>query len=295
MHHGLPNYNKIKGVLVTYQQIRVNNFPFHSFFGSPVRFQGNLSGKTLAGIDIEFHIEGSGYNSEVDALLNQEIVTVEDPFVNRSYRASIRQISHSNFNGRAANYRFELRELDMILEFKVLEIEGHQYPVARFVERGLGEEGVDRDALLHLSREQFEEIQSLFKPGPILVRRIGVDEEPLTVRYGGGMYWSRHEEGENTYYKQIVHLVPINIPPSRLNLALGVEQEALARMICSLSARFEALVNELAQNNIISPERQSALLGDDWKGLLDTQRIGNITRQTMRVRDADEELVAGNQ
>lgn len=70
MHPGIPNYNKIKGVLVTYQQIRVNNFPFHSFFGSPASFQGNLSEKTLAGIDIEFHIEGSGYNSEVDALLN---------------------------------------------------------------------------------------------------------------------------------------------------------------------------------------------------------------------------------
>ncbi|HYT36455.1 MAG TPA: hypothetical protein VEL49_04690 [Ktedonobacteraceae bacterium] len=278
-----------------YQQIQVNNFPFHPSFGSPVSFQGNLSGKTLAGIDVEFHIEGSGHSSEVDALLDQEVVTVEDPFVNRSYRASIRQTSHSNFNDRAANYHFELREIDMTPEFKILEIEGHQYPVARFVERDLGEEGVDRDVLLHLSKEQFEEVQSLFKPGPILVRRIGVDEEPLTVRYGGGMYWSQHEEGDNTYYKQIVHLVPIDIPVSnKINLAIGTEQEALVRMVCSLTARFEALVNELAQNNVISLERKSAIIGDDWKGLLDTQRIEDITRQTMRVRDADEELIAGN-
>lgn len=279
---------------MSHQQIRVNNFPFHPSFGSPVSFQGNLSGKTLAGIDVEFRIEGSGHNSEVDELLNQEGVTVEDPFVNRSYRASIRQTSHSDFNGRVAIYRFELREIDVAPEFRMLEIEGHQYPVARYIERDLGEEGVDRDALLHLSREQFEEVQSLFKPGPILVRRIGVDEEPLTVRYGGGMYWSRHEESGNTYYKQIVHLVPINIPPSRLNLALGVEQEALARMVCSLTARFEALVNELAQNNVISPERQSALLGDDWKGLLEIRHIDDITRQTTRVPDADEEFVGGN-
>lgn len=280
---------------MTHQQIRVNNFPFHPSFGSPVRFRGNLSGGTLAGIDLEFHIEGSGHNSEVDALLNQELVTVEDPFVNRSYRASIRQTFHSNFNGHTANYRFELREIDMTPEFKMLEIEGHQYPVARYVESDLGEERVDRDALLHLSREQFEEVQSLFKPGPILVRRIGVDEEPLTVRYGGGMYWSQHEEGDNTYYKQIVHFVPIDISLSKFNLALGTEQEALVRMVCSLTARFETLVNELAQNNVISPERQSALLRDDWKELLDTQRIDDITRQTMRVRDADEELVVGNQ
>ncbi len=281
---------------MSYQQIQVNNFPFHPSFGSPVSFQGNLSGKTLAGIDVEFHIEGSGHSSEVDALLDQEVVIVEDPFVNRSYRASIRQTSHSNFNDRAANYRFELREIDMTPEFKVLEIEGHQYPVARYVERDLGEEGVDRDALLHLSREQFEEVQSLFKPGPILVRRIGVDDEPLTVRYGGGMYWSQHEEGDNTYYKQIVHLVPIDIPVSnKFNLALGTEQAALVSMVCSLTARFEALVNELAQNNVISLERKSAIIGDDWKGLLDTQRIEDITRQTMRVRDADEEFIAGNQ
>ncbi len=281
---------------MTHQQIRVNNFPFHPSFGSPVSFQGNLSGKTLAGIDVEFHIEGSGHSSEVDALLDQEVVIVEDPYVNRSYRASIRQTSYSSINDRAATYRFELREIDMTPEFKVLEIEGHQYPVARYVERDRGDEGVDRDALLHLSKEQFEEVQGLFKPGPILVRRIGVDEEPLTVRYGGGMYWSQHEEGDNTYYKQIVHLVPIDIPVSnKFNLALGTEQAALVRMVCSLTARFEALVNELAQNNVISLERKSAIIGDDWKGLLDTQRIEDITRQTMRVRDADEELIGGSQ
>jgi hypothetical protein len=283
-------------MLMTHQQIRVNNFPFHSSFGSSVRFQGNLSGKTLAGIVVAFHIEGSGYSSEVDALLNQDVVTVEDPFVNRSYRASIRQTSYSSINGRAATYRFELREIDMTPEFKILEIEGHQYPVARYVERDLGEEGVDRDALLHLSREQFEEVQSLFKPGPISVRRIGVDEEPLTVRYGGGMYWSLHEEDDNTYYKQIVHLVPIEIPVSnKINFAIGTEHQALVRMVCSLTARFEALVNELAQNNVISHERTLAILGDDWKGLLDAQRIDEIIRQTMKVPDADEELVSGNQ
>ncbi len=280
---------------MTFQQIRVNNFPFHPSFGSPVSFQGKFSGKTLAGIDVEFHIEGSGYKSEVDALLSQEIVTVEDPFVNRSYRASIRQLSHSNFNGRAANYLFELREVDMTPEFKVLEIDGYQYPVVRYVESDLGVQGVGRETLLHLSREQFEEIQSLFKPGPILVRRIGVDEEPLTVRFGGGMYWSQHEEGSNIYYKQIVYLVPINIPQLRFTPALGKEQEALVRMICSLTARFEALVYELAQYNVISPERRSALLGDDWKALLDTQRISEIIRQTTRVHDADDEFVAGNQ
>ncbi len=257
---------------MTHQQIRVNNFPFHSSFGSPVRFQGNLSGKTLAGIDVAFHIEGSGYSSEVDALLNQDVVTVEDPFVNRSYRASIRQTSYSSTNGRAATYRFELREIDMTPEFKILEIEGHQYPVARYVERDRGDEGVDRDALLHLSKEQFEEVQ------------------------GGGMNWSLHEEGDNTYYKQIVHLVPIEIPVSnKINFAIGTEHQALVRMVCSLTARFEALVNELAQNNVISHERSLAILGDDWKGLLDTQRIDEIIRQTMKVPDADEELVSGNQ
>src|SRR6266699_444709 len=81
---------------------------------------------------------------------------------------------------------------------------------------------------------------------------------------------------------------------NKINLAIGTEQEALVRMVCSLTARFEALVNELAQNNVISLERKSAIIGDDWKGLLDTQRIEDITRQTMRVRDADEELIAGN-
>lgn len=279
---------------MTYQQIRVNNFPFHSSFGSPVSFQGNLSEKTLAGIDVEFRIEGSGHNSEVDELLKEKVVTVEDPFVNRSYSASIRLTSHSDFNGRSATYQFELTEIDVAPEFKMLEIEGHQYPVTRHVESDLREEGVDRYALLHLSVEQFEEVQRLIKPGSIKVRRTGVDEEPLTVRYGGGMYWSQHQEGGNTYYKQIVHFVPVDIPPSPFTLASGAKQDALAEMVCSLTVRFEALVNELAQNNVISPERQSALLGNDWRGLLDSQRIDDITRQTMRVHDADEELVEGN-
>ena len=50
------------------------------------------------------------------------------------------------------------------------------------------------------------------------------------------------------------------------------------------------LVNELAQNDVISNERKMALLSENWKGLLDASRINEIGWQTSKVPDAEKEL-----
>jgi len=80
------------------------------------------------------------------------------------------------------------------------------------------------------------------------------------------------------------------MPVSNRIVALGGEQEALVNLVYALSVRFEALVNELAQNNVISNDRKMALLSENWKGLLDATRINEIGWQTMKVPDAEKEL-----
>ena len=138
--------------------------------------------------------------------------------------------------------------------------------------------------------EDFIELQNLLNPGPVQIRRVGVDEAPITVRYGSAMYWSQHTIGQETYYKHIVRFYPIDLAPSPIHLASGVAQQALILMVRTLSARFEALVDELAQKDIISQGRREELLGDDWKSLVDNSRLSEMDWEFRKVEDAETEL-----
>jgi len=185
---------------MTNSSIKVDDVTFDIAAGHPVSFQGKHSRKTLQGIDLDILVRSQDGIEQVEWLLDQETVQVNDPFAGRSYHASLRMISHSYQEGRPEHrYVCEVRERDIPSEFNILEIEGHQYPVARYIETDSLDDGIDGYALLLLSQEQFVEIQSLIKPGSVFMRRVGVDEEPLQVRYAGGMYWSQHGEGDSRY------------------------------------------------------------------------------------------------
>ena len=272
-------------------RIKINDVTFNKGAGHAIAFHGKHSGKTLAGINLDFLVCGEDKIREVENLFTQETVHVEDPFANRSYKATLYKLSDSYQVGNPEHhYVVETKELDIWPQFNILEIEGHQFPVLKCFETDEKNDAIGRHVLLKLTKGQFIELQNLSELPTVQIKRIGVDEEPITVCFGGGMHWSRHEEGSVEYYKQIVTFFPPDLSWSKVYIASGPIQNALARMIVALSGRFEALLDELSKNTTISPERRTELLGDDWKGLLDKKRVDQIIWEIEKVADADEEF-----
>lgn len=269
--------------------IKINDLALLIRAGSPVTFQGKHSGVSLSGINLNFTITQSENIQKLEELFEQNTVQVYDPFVNRSYEATLTEISHSYQEGSPEyHYTAEIRELDLPPKFEVLEIEGHAFPVLEYTESDEDDDVVGRHAVLKLTKEQYIDFQNLLRPGAVQIQRSGVDEEPISVRYGGGMYWSEHKEEEELFYKQIVRFFPPDFPATRNYLASGVHQDNLSNMVQALSVRFESLARSLAQKKILSEQQLSALLGDDLEGLLNAPRVKEIAWELDKVDDAAE-------
>jgi hypothetical protein len=277
--------------------IKINDVTLDVRAGHPASFYGRLSDKTLPGIDMDFQVTGPQIVEAIEQLASQETVQVTDPFVGQTYPASFRLISHSYTSGQPPHYfTCEVRALDIAPEFNVLEIDGDEFPVLASRAQVVTEqdqEGIYSVIVLRLTQAQFVAVQKLLRHDELSIRRKGVDEQPLIVRHGSRMYWSKHVEDGETFYKQMVRLVhPSNFPSGKApGIALVTEQDILFRMVMALSARFERLSDELVEAGVISDEKRTLLLSDNWKELLDQQRIDEIAQQTYRVADAEDELV----
>ena len=98
------------------------------------------------------------------------------------------------------------------------------------------------------------------------VWRVGVDEHPLSLRFGARMFWSEHEEGGEKYWKHIVRLYPVGKGASKtLDMASGVIQDNLAAMVVQLSTRLNLLVSRLAESKAISSEIKDEILNNELK------------------------------
>jgi hypothetical protein len=273
------------------ESIKVNGTPLHASLGRAVSFISKRSSRTLAGINIDIRANGLDSSEMLEGIFNQEIVSIYDPFVSCTYQATIQNVYHSYSNGNTAQHHCEIRELDVIPEFNILEIEGDEFAVLNYTENDLREDDVVMFVLLRLSQDRFAQLQSLFKHEPAHIRRIGVDAKPITVTYGGSLYWSKHEEDGAIYYKHIVTLIPVGSPVESMTNSLGAaiqtSQTPFINMVLALSARFEALLDELTSHDLISSEKRGELLGENWVELLDQVRIEEIKSLTRRIDDAE--------
>ena len=276
--------------------ITINDVKLNTSAGRPMTFQGKHSGTTLSGIDLDFSVYGQENIKKMEKLLKFDTVQVDDSLVSRTYKASLRLISWSYQEGRQErHYKAEIRELDTWPKFNILEIDGHKLSVLKYKESEQEDDVIGRYALLRLSKNQFGKLQEIFKHKTIQIRRINVDEKPITMKFMGKTYWSEHKEGRKTYYKQIIRLFPHDyLPKYKLNMATGTELISLTILVMSLSIRLEALINELAQNNILSDKKRDMLLQKNWKKLLDNTRKKEIVEETdlqlHKVLDAEEEF-----
>lgn len=271
------------------QNIKVDDLEIPMAMGHPFTYEGKHHVGELAGINLDLRVGGPDRVDEVEQLFDRDIVWVEDPFVGRRYEAIpyIRTSSYQD-GGWQRHYTAELHEIDRPPKFSELEIEGSRFAVLRYEETDEEEYGVGRHALLKLSESQFRDLGKFMGPDNVSIRRVNVDEQPITVRWGGAMYWSQHDE-DGSYYKQIVRFYPPDLPGSGgAGIASGVAAANLIQAVRKLSIRFEALLADLTDSGAIKPERREEILNEDVRPLLEETRRQDIAWQFDRVGDAEE-------
>lgn len=270
----------------------IDQLGFSLAAGTPFEFEGIHSGGRLSGIEIAVTVYTNDEAQAIDDLFKKKSVSVDDPFTNKKYKATLHAKSSMYQDGHPGKtYRFEVKELDEAPQFDQLEIEGHTFTVIRNAERLHVEDNVVcLNILLRLSPEEFQDFQGLRRLGPIEIRRIGIDNTPIVRRFGGALYWSSHEGGAGKYFKQIVRFLPSDFPLGGYSFASGQEQHAQSQMILALSARFESLVKTLVESGHVGQESGKALISDEWRNLVDDDRAVMMASKLEEVTDADREL-----
>ncbi len=270
------------------EHITIDGLAFDKRLCKDFSFNGVFSGQTLAGIELTLSNLGPRDQETIKELRDKASVKVEDPFSQRRYEATVFQKSNSFTVGQdVQSYVLEIREKDSLPPFDEIDLNGNRFKVDQY-EEYLTEGKIARKAVLRLNQDEFETVRNLLCEKTVQFQRIGVDDEPFELRFGGGMYWSTHEEDNQKYFKHIVRLFPVELASSKLNLASGTTQSVVVSMLIELQAKFDLLLKHLGEENHISKEMQTALLGSDWKDISDKTLISSLQDQFEQVNDADE-------
>lgn len=99
--------------------------------------------------------------------------------------------------------------------------------------------------------------RQLLKPGLVSVRRVGVDAEPLSLRFGGMLCWSDDTTNDQKVIKQIVRFYPVDPEPPNTVFASAVIQDNTAVLAIEASHKLNALVDELKRSGVLSEETAS--------------------------------------
>ena len=254
---------------------------------NPSTYTGVHSGTELAVCDLEVILYAHDDITRIEELLNKRAVTVEDGFVGRQYEANLTITLTSYQSDRPGKtFQFEVKEMDIAKQFERLELEGQPFEVMKSIET-FNDDIVGIHVLLRLSADEFQEFHRLLKPGPINIRRIGIDEAPIVQRFGGALYWSLDQESYPITYKQIVNLYPDDDLDYLSTMASGHTQKALSDMVLALSARYEALLALLVANGQLSQEHAEWLKDETWDQLVSNDRQVMIRSQLEQIGDAE--------
>jgi hypothetical protein len=149
-------------------------------------------------------------------------------------------------------------EVDESPRFEVLEIEGEAFPISEY------HETVERD------------------------NKVG--RHALLKRHGAAFFWSRHEEGDKIFYKQIVRFYPQDLEPGALSLASGVVQDNLANIVIEMATKFNELVKELRASGKLIEEVAAKLAMLPHKTTLDDRALSKWSWRFEQVRDASKDM-----
>ena len=269
------------------RKIKIDGLDIPFTRGDPSGYIGVHSGAELSAWNLEVTLYADDDITHMEQLLNKSTVTVEDGFAGRQYEATPTRKLTSYQQGRPGKfYQFEVKEVDPVRVFEALEIEGQSFSVIRNTET-FDDDVVGIHVLLGLSSDEFHCFHRLVKPGPIQIRRMGIDETPIDQRFGGALYWSLDKERSPLTYKQIVNIYPADYPPSRWAIAAEHEQRALATMVLDLSARYEALLALLVDSGTLTQENAEMLKQAPWDELLDSDRQTMVRSRLREIDDAE--------
>lgn len=266
-------------------KIVVEDYEFRISSGTPVQFQGKHSRRILNGIDLSFMTSAPEGEKKLESLFSRT-VTVNDPFCERVYQATFRQQSQSYTEGRPErHYVVNIRELDEPPTFGEIEIDGKRYTVLKYKETEHENDSIGMHAVIKLSADEFVAFHSSDKPAAE-IKRIGVDDDAMAVRYGGAMYWSQHMEGDVKYYKQIVRFFPTSLSSTDFNLTSYSDFAASVTLLLQTVFRIEALIGELHKSGAIDQEKRDFLLGPA-SAFLDLTRRREVVRELSRQEDVE--------
>ncbi len=252
-------------------EIKIDDLALPANVGQPITFQGKHSLKELSGIKLDVIARGSKRIEALEKVLQQERnVAVDDPFVNRKYDAKVQLEMFSYTEGiNEKKFVATLREVDLPPSFEFLELEGEQFKVLKYEEYENHDDVMRRTVFLRLTEDELVKFRSIVeaslpKHGEMSFRRIGVDENSMTLSLRSNVLWSEHEEDGKKFYKQVTHFSPVDYKSRGLGLGSRHTQEGLKHMVGVLSEQLCRLIETLRDNGALSLEQSQNLLKERW-------------------------------
>lgn len=218
---------------------------------SPLCFDGVLSNRELAGLEVNFsNLRNEDYENIKVKLFTNDL-KVKDPFSNREYQATIIERQSSFTVGSdLKSVRYEIKEIDAGPDFEQIELDSLIFDLIVYSEYIFDSNKVGRECLLKIPYDKFDSFKELLVNDSLKVRRIGVDDEPLILRFGSQFFWSEHSENDEIFYKQIVRLFDCDLQPSKNTVSSTVIQGNAYRMIADLTSRLDSLIKVLACDHV---------------------------------------------
>lgn len=278
--------------MMEYQGIKIDEVGLELSTGQPMSFIGQRYGKPIDGIHLHLSVWGPEKKREMEHLFTKKVVTVQDPFTNRTYPASCQMVASDYQEGqtlhRYHHFKVNVMELETTPQVETLEIQGQPFKVVRYEEHGFdGRTGFSITALLHLTLEEFSQIKGYQALPTVNVRRVGTDEQPIELAWDTGLYWSQHETNSIPYYQQVVKLFPADKASLDVhNHHRNIPIEILDRLNLVLSARFQSLLTELVAKNVLTADKALEMMQEKPDQLLDATTYRDTLWSLDRVLDA---------
>lgn len=270
--------------------IEIDDVQIRAGAGESISVFGKLSEKDLAGIKISLRAAGPEGIGLIEDLTSKTEVNVKDPFVEREYLANMRLNSTSYQDGvDAKRFTFTVTEIDHYPDVKKIEIDNNVFDVIKYKEKLQTEDKKGIIAHLKITELQNELLTGMFDKESVSVKRIGFDQNAKELRFGGMMFWSKHEEEGEIFYKRIVRLFPLDLEGGRNFLASGHIQDALVARSFLLTIIIEKLLKELTGEGIITEEKKDDILKRTTLKDVPEERLRELEQSLYMVADAEEE------
>ncbi|OBS96769.1 hypothetical protein A9257_10200 [Vibrio cyclitrophicus] len=269
--------------------LKISEDEIHVKFATPSQLDCQFSKNKLDVITLDLQNLNIPSQELVEGWLAAGEVDVINPFTEREYKAKTYQRSTSFQAGRSEkSYKIELIELEEPIQITEIELNGESFDVINYKE-SIVDGTVSKQGVIKVSN--LDTFRQLFSEKSINVLRVGVDDEPVLMRFGSLMHWSKHTEGDEVYYKQIFRLFDIDLEsPKKLSVANAIHQNNLKSLTVHYALKFETLLHILKEDENLSEATKQKL-----KAFEIDEEIGNQMFHTMHenfdlVKDAQEHL-----